>query len=114
MRVLVCGGRDYADAEAVGRALSRLHAERGIACVVHGDARGADTLAKNWALVMDIPQESYPPNWSLGRKAGPLRNQRMLEHAKPDGVVAFPGGSGTADMCRRAEAAGLKVWRPQG
>jgi predicted Rossmann-fold nucleotide-binding protein len=31
---------------------------------------------------------------------------------KPDGVVAFPGGDGTADMVRRARAAGVKVWEP--
>jgi hypothetical protein len=34
----------------------------------------------------------------LGRKAGPIRNQRMLEEGKPDLVVAFPGGTGTAGM----------------
>jgi len=28
-----------------------------------------------------------------------------------DAVVAFPGGNGTADMVRRAEAAGVPVWR---
>src|SRR5262249_25506155 len=31
---------------------------------------------------------------------------------KPDGVVAFPGGTGTADMIRRAKKAGLEVWKP--
>ena len=35
-----------------------------------------------------------------GNAAGPIRNQRMLDHGKPDIVVAFPGGSGTADMVK--------------
>lgn len=31
--------------------------------------------------------------------------------ARPDLVVAFPGGRGTADMVRRATAAGIEVIR---
>lgn len=45
----------------------------------------------------------------LGRKAGPIRNQRMLDEGKPDLVVAFPGDKGTADMVRRARTASLEV-----
>lgn len=39
--------------------------------------------------------------------AGGIRNQYMLTW-HPNLVVAFPGGTGTADMCRRARAAGLE------
>ena len=35
----------------------------------------------------------------------------MLDHGKPDIVVAFPGGRGTADMVKRAEDAGVRVIR---
>jgi hypothetical protein len=38
-----------------------------------------------------------------------MRNQAMLDYGKPDLVVAFPGGKGTADMVRRARVAGVKV-----
>lgn len=31
------------------------------------------------------------------------------DEGKPDLVVAFPGGSGTADCVRRAKAAGVEV-----
>jgi len=48
----------------------------------------------------------------LGRRAGAIRNQEMIDEGKADGVVAFPGGKGTEDLVRRAEAAGLTVWRP--
>jgi hypothetical protein len=34
----------------------------------------------------------------------------MLDEAKPDAVIAFPGGRGTADMTDRALKAGLPVW----
>lgn len=49
------------------------------------------------------------------RGAGPLRNQAMLD-AKPDAVIAFHAdlahSRGTADMVRRARAAGIPVWIP--
>lgn len=115
MRILVCGGRDYTDKEAVFRALDAVHAKLGITCIIHGDARGADRIGKEWALSRRINHEPYPADWNNnGKRAGPIRNQQMLDEGNPDGVVEFPGGTGTADMCRRAEAAGLKVWKPYG
>jgi hypothetical protein len=45
----------------------------------------------------------------VGKTAGPLRNQRMLDEGKPDLVVAFPGGGGTKDIVRRAVKAGLAL-----
>lgn len=111
-RLLITGGRDYRDAATVNRALDRVLAERGIAVLIHGAARGADTLAAEWAASRGVPVEAYPARWETdGRKAGPLRNQRMLDEGKPTACVAFPGGTGTADMVRRCEAAGVPVWR---
>lgn len=115
MRILVCGGRDYFDRRKVYRALDHLHAVRGITCVIHGAAPGADSIADDWARTRGISVEPYAAEWKrLGPMAGPKRNREMLEFGKPDGVVALPGGPGTADMCAKAEAAGLKVWRPYG
>lgn len=45
----------------------------------------------------------------LDRSAGPKRNQRMLDKGKPDLVLAFPGGDGTADMVRKAKSAGVPI-----
>ncbi len=47
-----------------------------------------------------------------GKAAGPIRNARMLAEGKPDLVVAFPGGRGTADMLRRVREAGIEVIEP--
>lgn len=112
MKVLVCGGRGFADRAAVFRALDGLHAKHGIRRIIHGAATGADALASEWARERGVPQIGYPAAWEQGRKAGPLRNQHMLDSQEPDCVIAFPGGSGTADMVRRAEAAGVRVWKP--
>lgn len=112
MRVLVCGGRDYDDATAVWDALDGLFRESKHDCmkVIQGGATGADRLARVWCLHHSVPYDNYPADWKIqGRTAGPLRNQRMLDEGRPDIVLAFPGGKGTADMVRRARVAGVRV-----
>ena len=44
----------------------------------------------------------------LGKKAGPLRNQKMVDRA--DGIVLFPGGVGTTDVATRAREKGIRIW----
>lgn len=111
MRVLVCGGRDYPHREKVWDVLDDLHKDRPITQLIEGAATGADQWARTWAWTeKEITIRSFPADWEAhGRKAGPLRNQRMIDEGKPDLVVAFPGGRGTADMVRRARAAGVEV-----
>lgn len=110
MIVLVCGGRDYANFNTVKIALDAIHAEHGISCIVTGCAGGADKWARNWALGNQVDVHVFAARWSAdGRKAGPMRNQRMLSEAGPDLVVAFPGGRGTADMVRRAHSSSVRV-----
>lgn len=112
MRVLVCGGRDYVDAIAVAAHLDALLREAAYdtLVVIQGGATGADQMARDWCARNGVPYDNYPADWTAHRKAaGPLRNQRMIDHGKPDQVLAFPGGKGTADMVRRARRAGLPV-----
>jgi hypothetical protein len=67
-------------------------------------------MAEWWAKAVGLPCDVYQADWvGLGRKAGPVRNQRMLDEGKPDLVVAFLGGKWTADMMRRAREAGIEV-----
>ena len=113
MRLLVCGGRNFEARNTVFRVLDLVHKKRGITLVIHGDATGADRLGRDWAQARGIGHMAFPADWEThGRKAGIVRNQLMLDVTSPDGVVAFPGGRGTMDMMNRAEAAGIKVWRP--
>jgi hypothetical protein len=81
-----------------------------IDAVIDGEARGADRMPGGWACRRGIENIKFRAEWEkLGRKAGPIRNQSMLDEGRPDVVVAFPGGRGTADMVRRARAAGVEV-----
>lgn len=110
--VLVCGGRDYEDRQSLFMVLDAAHSANPIKLLVHGGASGADDLAGRWARHVGVAWKSYPAYWkSEGKSAGPKRNQRMLDEAKPHIVIAFPGGSGTADMIRKAEKAGVPVVR---
>ncbi|MDA8301927.1 MAG: DUF2493 domain-containing protein [Actinomycetota bacterium] len=114
MKVLVCGGRDFADYGWLAEVLDKLWQEAGgELLVMHGGACGADALAGSWAMSHKLPRLVFRAEWErYGRRAGPLRNQRMLDEARPDLVVAFPGGRGTADMVARALRAGVPVRRP--
>jgi hypothetical protein len=113
MRVLVCGGRDYQDMRELFGVLDGIHAKTPIGLVIHGAYRGADTLAAEWAKSRGVRELPFPADWNAhpGGAAGPIRNSRMLAEGGPDLVVAFPGGSGTADCVRKAERAGVPVRR---
>jgi YspA, cpYpsA-related SLOG family len=110
VRVIICGGRDYADRDTFMRAMDRIDAEHGpIHCVVHGAARGADTLAKFWAHSNERPETPVPAKWRLyGPAAGPIRNAEMLD-ILPDLVIAFPGGRGTANMVEQTRNRALPI-----
>lgn len=111
-RILVTGGRDFADVDFLDRVLDEFHAgPRGpIGVVIHGAARGADSLAGAWAERRGVMVEAYVADWEgQGRAAGPLRNKLMLDEGKPDIVIAFPGGRGTANMMKQATERGVEV-----
>lgn len=106
MRAIVCGGRNYNDYVALSNVLDKL----GVDYVICGGASGADALARQWADERVIPVDVYCAEWKkYGRSAGPRRNQQMLDEGRPDLIVAFEGGRGTADMVRKARDAKIAV-----
>ncbi len=126
MHVLVCGGRNYRDRNQLFSALDAQHARHPITLIIHGAAKGADTLATEWAQARGIRVHAYLASWKdishpdalvkrtrsgkpYDARAGHRRNLKMLEQGRPALVIAFRGGSGTADMVRRAHAARVRV-----
>lgn len=110
MIVLVCGGRFYSDEAFVFEVLDTIHEEYGITLLVQGEATGADSLAKKWALDRDVPEKGFKANWKkYWKAAGPIRNTEMLEESNPELVVAFPGDEGTFDMISKAKRAKVEV-----
>lgn len=119
LRLIVCGGRDYYDRNRVFATLDRIRGQKPIGLIVHGACcdkgdktllRGADRWAQEWAQENEVPYLGVPAKWTeLGTGAGPARNGVMAQMGV-NGLVAFPGRNGTANMVTQAEAAGLKVW----
>jgi hypothetical protein len=110
MRILVCGDRNWTNAEAIRFHLQKY--EPSETTVIHGDCRGADRLAGAIARELGMEVESYPADWKkYGKAAGPIRNQQMLDDGKPDYVLAFHenivASRGTRDMVERAKKAGV-------
>jgi hypothetical protein len=107
--VLICGGRDYSDWDFMKEVLESAKRE-GFDQIIHGGASGADAMAREIGFSLGFRILCYRAEWAkYGRSAGPIRNQTMLEEGKPDLVIAFPGGRGTADMVSRANYAGVRV-----
>lgn len=59
MRVLVCGGRNFADRELLARTLAPYKPSPANAAsehkIIEGGARGADSMAREWAEVFGVP-----------------------------------------------------------
>lgn len=114
MIVAVTGSRhpNILERQKVWRTLDAIHAATPIALLVHGAATGRDDDAAEWAESRGVPHthRKYAADWSRDdRAAGPIRNSHMLRDAKPDLLVAFAGGTGTADCTRKAKALGIRV-----
>lgn len=120
MRVLVCGGRDWTDRECIRAILDGMvTGQLDPLLVIEGGAKGADSIAGEWAHdwhPTHADRRSFPADWAThGKGAGPIRNQKMLNEGKPDVVWAFvtrplAESRGTADMVRRAVAAGVPTY----
>ena len=112
-RVLVCGSRDFGDRRLLDAKLDEVRGRLGgiPMRVISGAARGADTLAADWARRHGVPCHEYPADWDrYGRSAGYRRNEQMLTEGRPHLVVAFPQGEsrGTRmmmDIASRAKVA---------
>jgi hypothetical protein len=115
-RVLVCGGRDYEDRSRVFHVLDKALRAATLAerpfVLIHGGARGADSLSGLWATARQVSDvRVYEADWNTHKKAaGPIRNRLMLKNESPHVIIAFEGGNGTADMIRQGKKAGVPVY----
>lgn len=114
MRVMVTGSRNVPEGERDGiRSMlgSRIHPPYD--ALIVGDCIGVDEIARQWAHEQHIETHRFIADWErLGKAAGPERNRRMIDHGKPDLVLAFPGARsvGTWDAVRYAARRGVKIY----
>lgn len=121
-RILVCGGRNFGNTKAerdyIFECLDNFCLQHGyvtedhnkdavwlpVVTVIAGAAKGVDTAAVDWAITNWCDFIEFPADWKThGKKAGYLRNVQMLKEGKPDHVIAFQGGKGTAMMIKLAK-----------
>ena len=106
MNIAIVGGRDFSDYTLLKESLSAyISIYSGIPDnIVSGGAKGADTLAAQFAAEMDIPLLVFKPDYqTYGRGATLVRNTHIIEHA--DVVFAFWDGQskGTKDSITKAK-----------
>jgi hypothetical protein len=90
-----------------------------IKTIVHGNAIGADSLAKQYAKVNNIPDVPFNPDWNIhGRAAGPIRNSKMIDYVRSVAdngeaglILLWDGKSrGSWDILKKAYDVGLRIW----
>lgn len=115
-RLLVTGSRNWTDRAVMWHALRNAWHEltgQGFEHVVlvHGAARGADSLAAQVWSAAGLTVETHPADWDgHGLEAGPIRNTHMVGLGA-ELCLAFPLGKsvGTRHCMREAERAGIPV-----
>jgi len=112
MKVLVTGDRNWSNKAIIRHALLDLPDN---SIIVHGAARGADSIAGEIAKKWNMKVLPYPAQWeAYGKSAGPIRNRQMLtENPDIELVLAFHNSietsKGTRDMCSVADRQGIPI-----
>lgn len=111
MIIAVTGGREWRDPSYVSRVLYGFHGRHTITELHEGGANGWDRLCREWAQSRGIDVITYWANWTkYGKAAGHKRNGFLLDRAKPQALLAGPGGPGTANMIMQARERNITVY----
>lgn len=114
MIVAVTGGRNWQDRFFTYGRLRDFHEQYRITELHEGGANGWDAHCRKWALDNGIQAFTYWANWKgNGLAAGHMRNKLILDRAKPEWLIAGPGGPGTANMIKQAGERGIKIFHAQ-
>lgn len=109
-KVIIAGGRDFGDYEALKSACDFMLQNRSDIEIVSGTAGGADRLGERFARERGFLLKEFPAEWvKYGKGAGYKRNAQMADYA--DALIAFwdQKSRGTRSMIELARNKGLKV-----
>ena len=85
MKLLITGSRKFNNFEALKEAIELVEKKHGakVKLMIHGGARGADTLAQKWADSNNIPTKVIRPNYKKysGKIAPMIRNTDLVKLA---------------------------------
>lgn len=114
IRVIVAGGRDFTDYRLLCNTLNNLLSDKlKQVTIISGTAKGADSLGERFAKFNNVKLKQFPADWSIGKRAGYIRNEQMAKYAaQGKGVlIAFwdNKSKGTKNMINIAKNYGLEV-----
>jgi hypothetical protein len=113
MRLMLVGGRHFADEELVNAALTAVHHSLPVSVLIHGGSVGIGAAAEIWAAKAGVNIVRYPPPRTGSRADNVRRDLFMLEDGRPDALLAFPGGRRTQKLTGFALDSGLQVIRAE-
>jgi SLOG family YspA-like protein len=129
--ILITGDRLWNDMQTIANVFATFPSQT---VIVHGYARGADTMADIMAATLGIRRVRCPAHWQhneakcievwgrcdsrcnevIGRAAGIIRNHSMFDAYVPVVVHGFHNNldesRGTKDMLKYAQKAGVETW----
>lgn len=117
MRIVISGSRDFNNYEVIESKIldiiGKLNSNDSVE-IISGGCRGVDRCAEMFAYRNGYEFTEFPADWSLGKRAGYLRNKQMAEYASElNGVlIAFWNmkSKGTKMMIDLARRYGLDVY----
>lgn len=109
MKIIIAGGRSFDDYNLLSKKCDAILINQKDIEIVSGHAKGADSLGEKYAIERNYGLKLFPADWTLGKKAGYIRNAEMAKYG--DALIAFWDGKskGTANMIKLAETNGLKI-----
>lgn len=112
MKTIIAGSRDIIDYETVKAVIAEAQAAGFVITeVVSGRADGVDTLGERWAEENNIPIKKFPADWSIGKSAGAVRNNKMAKYADQL-ILIYDGESrGSTHMLACAVAKKMKIFK---
>lgn len=108
-RVIIAGSRSFEDFDTLCNVCDHMLQNKLDIIIVSGTAKGADKLGKRYAKERGHKINLYPADWTLGKRAGYIRNETMAQNA--DALIAFWDGKskGTNHMIDLAKKYNLKT-----
>jgi hypothetical protein len=112
--VIICGDRNWTNTDAIVWQIMNLPED---CLIIEGEAKGADTIAREAAILLGRPWKGFKADWNKYHKAaGPIRNAEMLKYLlqfAPDiKVLCFHSNmeesKGTMNMYLQARKAGVE------
>lgn len=110
MKVIIAGGRDFNNYPLLKEKVDKILSQSEVKLIIAGGAKGADTLAIDYAKEKGYNYLIVKADWDkLGKGAGHIRNEEMAKIGTH--LIAFHDGisKGTAGMIKLAEKYNLKV-----